>query len=104
MSRTDQPRESSLVKQIMAALRAIPGVAVRKRHGSSWSVAGDPDLFGSLRGRHFEIEVKTDTGVLTALQRARLDEWQRSGALAGVARNVDDALAILGIQPGSPEP
>jgi hypothetical protein len=97
MSRHNDPRESTLVRQIVVALRAIPGVVVRKRHGSSWSVAGDPDLYGSYRGRHFEIEVKRRDGEVTDLQRARLRDWERAGARAGVARSVSEALAVVGI-------
>jgi len=96
MSTLNDPRESTLVREIVAALRATPGVVVRKRHGSSWSVAGDPDLYGSFRGRHFEIEVKRRDGVVAELQRARLRDWARAGALVGVARSVDEALRIVG--------
>lgn len=97
MSRRNNPRESTLVRQIVTALRATPGVIVRKRHGSNWSIAGDPDLYGSYQGRHFEIEVKRRDGEVTDLQRARLRDWERTGALVGVARSVPDALRVLGI-------
>lgn len=89
-------RESTLAAEIMRALRALPGVVVRKRHGSPWGVAGDPDLYGSINGRHFEIEVKRPGERPTALQQARLKQWATSGARAGVATNVEDALRILG--------
>ncbi len=97
MSRRNDPREAALVKQILAALRSAPGVVARKRHGSAWSVAGDPDIYGSIRGRHFELEVKRRDGVVTELQQARLRDWARAGALVGVARSVAEALAILGL-------
>ncbi|MBM3744574.1 MAG: VRR-NUC domain-containing protein [Acidobacteria bacterium] len=97
MSTLNDPRESTLVRQIVAALRATPGVVVRKRHGSSWSVAGDPDLYGSFRGRHFEIEVKRPgADGPTPLQQTRLQQWAAVGALVGVARSVDEALRIVG--------
>jgi len=89
-------RESALVAEILRALRALPGVMVRKRHGSAWGVAGDPDLYGSIHGRHFEIEVKRPDERPTALQQARLKQWAATGALAGVARSVEDALDIVG--------
>jgi hypothetical protein len=89
-------RESALVAEILRALRALPGVMVRKRHGSAWGVAGDPDLYGSIQGRHFEIEVKRPGNHPTALQEARLKQWAATGALAGVARSVEDALDIVG--------
>jgi hypothetical protein len=97
MTKTKQySREAALVADILRALKALPGVVVRKRHGSAWGVAGDPDLYGSIRGRHFEIEVKRPGGRTTALQDARLKEWAATGALVGVARSVEDAFDIVG--------
>ena len=87
--------ESSLVSAIIRSLRALPGVVVRKRHGSAWGTAGDPDLYGVVNGRHFEIEVKRPGGTLTPLQEVRLREWAAAGALTGVARSVEDALQII---------
>jgi hypothetical protein len=64
-------------------------------------VTGDPDLYGSYRGKHFDIEVKRpfdSKAQLTELQSQRLDEWRNVGnAIAGVARTPEEALAILGI-------
>ena len=93
--------EKAVVSRIIAALRKVPGLTVRKRHGTVMGVAGDPDLYGSYHGKHFEIEVKRPndpTSQLTKLQRERLQEWKLAGAITGVARNVDDALIILGLR------
>jgi hypothetical protein len=90
-------RESALVAAIVEALRATPGLVIRKRHGTAWGFAGDPDLTGCYLGRHFELEVKTPAGALTRLQEARLAEWARAGAITSVVRSVDEALAALGI-------
>ncbi|MBI1955898.1 MAG: hypothetical protein HYS38_05845 [Acidobacteria bacterium] len=73
----------------------IPGCVVRKRHGTAWGVSGDPDLYGSINGHHFEIEVKRRGQEPTPLQHARLAEWRRGGALVGVAHSVEEALAII---------
>ena len=93
--------EKAVVARIMAALQRIPGVVVRKRHGTVMGVAGDPDLYGSINGRHFEIEVKRPndpSSQLTPLQAQRLKEWKVQGkAITGVARSADEALAILGM-------
>lgn len=95
------PLEKQIVVRIMLALRTRPGVIVRKRHGTAMGVAGDPDLYGSIRGRHFEIEVKRPdrSSELTELQRQRLREWEEAGAITGVARSVEEALAILDLEP-----
>lgn len=99
--RTHATLEKHIVTRIVQALRARPGIVVRKRHGTAMGVAGDPDLYGSIRGRHFEIEVKRPGGSseLTELQRQRLQEWEQTGAIVGVARSVEDAVTILGLEP-----
>jgi hypothetical protein len=93
--------EKMVVARIMAALKKVPGLVVRKRHGTVMGVAGDPDLYGSYRGKHFEIEVKRpfdSKSQLTKLQAQRQDEWRVHGnAIVGVARSPEEALAILGI-------
>jgi hypothetical protein len=94
--------EKAVVTRIMDALRKFPGVVVvRKRHGTVMGVAGDPDLYGTIRGRHFEIEVKRPndpSSQLTKLQTERLAEWALAGAITGVARSVEEAVAILGLK------
>lgn len=92
--------ERYVVVRIMKALKARPGVVVRKRHGTAMGVAGDPDLYGTIAGKHFEIEVKRPNdphSQPTELQHQRLREWEAAGAITGVARSVDDALVILGL-------
>jgi hypothetical protein len=102
----DQPLEKIIVSRIVATLKKVPGLVVRKRHGTVMGVAGDPDLYGSYRGKHFEIEVKRpfdSKSQLTKLQVQRLDDWRINGnAIVGVARSPEEALAILGIV--KPEP
>ncbi len=90
--------EKSIVGSIVKAVKARPGVVIRKRHGTAMGVAGDPDLYGTVGGRHFEIEVKRPGSRLTELQAQRLREWARAGAITGVAHTVEDALRILGLE------
>ena len=92
--------EKAVVTRIMKALKTKPNVVVRKRHGTAMGVAGDPDLYGTINGRHFEIEVKRPgdpSSQLTELQTRRLLEWKLAGAITGIARSVEDALIILGL-------
>lgn len=99
--------EKAVVSRIMSALKKLPGVVVRKRHGTVMGVAGDPDLYGAINGRHFEIEVKrpnNPNSQLSRLQTERLLEWGCAGALNGVARNVEEARAILGVAQPAPQP
>jgi hypothetical protein len=93
--------ESHVVQRIVTALKEKHGIVVRKRHGTAMGVAGDPDLYGTINGRHFEIEVKRPndpSSQPTELQTRRLLEWRNAGAITGIARSVDDALIILGLK------
>jgi hypothetical protein len=96
--------EKAVVGRIMGELKNYPCVVVRKRHGTAMGVAGDPDLYGTVGGRHFEIEVKRPndpSSRLTKLQTQRLLEWELAGAIVGVARSAEEALQILGLdKPG----
>jgi hypothetical protein len=97
VTRAAAPRESSIVAAIMRAFKSVPELVVRKRWGSEMAAAGDPDLTGCYRSRHFELEVKTPTGRLTRIQAIRLEEWRAAGAVVGVVHSPDEALATLGI-------
>ena len=98
--------EKGIVARIVKTLKSNPRVVVRKRHGTAMGMAGDPDLYGTINGRHFEIEVKRpndSSSQLTELQTRRLMEWKLAGSITGVARSVDDALSILGLaRPAAP--
>jgi len=100
MTRATSPRESAIVAAVMRALKSLPDLVVRKRWGSEMAAAGDPDLTGCYRGRHFELEVKAPGGRLSRIQEVRLKEWHRAGAVVGVVHNPDEALATLGIGEG----
>jgi len=91
------PLEKQIVTKIKKCLEDVPGCVVRKRHGTAFGVAGDPDLYGSLNGRHFELEVKQDGNPPTALQVQRGQEWRAAGAIYGVVHSVGEAREVLGI-------
>lgn len=100
MAKKQVALETYTVKRILKALEGNPNIVVRKRHGSVMGKAGDPDLYGTIHGRHFEIEVKRPDDPAsqpTQLQTIRLMEWRLGGAITGVARSVDDAFTILGL-------
>lgn len=57
---------------------------------------GFSDLFGFRPdGRIFFIEVKNETGKLRPEQKNFIENMQSRGALAGVARSVEDAMRIV---------
>ena len=71
-----------------------------KMQNGRWFETGAPkgfsDLFGFRPdGRIFFIEVKNETGKLRPEQKKFIENMQSRGALAGVARSVEDAMRIV---------
>jgi len=91
----NHPLERTIVKSILAYLNGSPNCLARKRWGGGMGVAGDPDITGCLRGRHFELEVKRPGAKPTALQLKRLEEWRRAGAVVGVVESLEQVRALL---------
>ena len=60
---------------------------------------GVSDLIGWTQGRFVAIEVKASRGRVTDEQKAFIDLVRRSGGVAGVARSVEEARAILAGKP-----
>lgn len=88
--------EARLVRQIVKYLEKVfPTAQIRKRHGSAFSTAGDPDLYLCLAGRHIEIEVKLPGEEPTPLQRERLNQWGRAGAFTGVIHSISELQSLL---------
>jgi hypothetical protein len=60
------------------------------------SITIGPEHLGQRLAVFAAVEVKSATGRLTPEQAAFLEQVQAMGGLAGVARSVEDAAAILG--------
>jgi len=88
-------RENSIVKAILRYLNGLPECVARKRWGSAMGLAGDPDIDACIRGRSVQIEVKRPGGKPTPLQRRRLEEWRRAGAVVGVVDSVGQVRELL---------
>jgi hypothetical protein len=58
-----------------------------------------PDMVGQQVAVFTSIEVKTPTGRVKPEQQQWLDAVQAAGGIAGVARSVEDAQALLAAQP-----
>lgn len=78
----------SVLRHLKELRRQDPSLCYRKRHGSAFVTAGDPDICGLWRGVHFEIELKQPGENPTPLQRLRLEEWGRAGARTFVVHNL----------------
>lgn len=73
------------------------GVTYDGRHFETGLPKGFSDLFGFRHsdGKIFFIEVKTPSGRLSKAQKHFLEQMRNYGAIAGVARSVDDAIRII---------
>jgi hypothetical protein len=98
--------ESLIQNQIRVALSKAGHTVFRinvgkvKMQNGRWFETGAPkgfsDLFGFRPdGRIFFIEVKNETGKLRPEQKKFIEQMQSRGALAGVARSVEDAMRIV---------
>jgi VRR-NUC domain len=99
--------EADLMRQIMVALsedghfvaRANVGLFYTRdlRPVSTGLPPGFSDIFGhrASDARAFYIEIKTPTGRASPQQLAFIAAMQKRGAIAGVARSVAEARALL---------
>jgi hypothetical protein len=58
-------------------------------------VAGAPDILLWHDGRSFALELKSEGGQVTDLQRKMLDDLSRAGVTTAIAYGLDKALAVL---------
>ena len=105
-----EPSEAAVLAAILSLLALDRRVAWFERMNSGAFAVGDgrarrfvkfgfkgcPDILGQLKGgRLLAIEVKSRTGRLSSDQVAFLDKAVANGAVAGVARSVDDVQALM---------
>jgi hypothetical protein len=97
-----KPLERNLQATVFRKLKALRAeddrLAYRKRHGSIMGLTGDPDVYGLWAGIAWELELKAPGEIPTALQRERLDEWHKAGAVTAVidhAKAFDGFIALL---------
>jgi hypothetical protein len=83
-------RESSIVDSIVKWINSQPQAIARKRHGTVYGVAGDPDVDACVRGHCVQIEVKQPGKHPTPLQFKRLEEWGKAGADAIWVTTLDE--------------
>jgi hypothetical protein len=89
--------EAILTHSIRDLLRAV-GIFHYKAWGGPMSAPGIPDIIGCFKGRMIGIEIKSQKGVVSEYQKAFIDNINRAGGLAFVARSLDDVIETLGLQ------
>lgn len=89
-------REMATIKDIKRKISEhYPMAIYRKRHGDDFSIKGDPDLEIMLFGLTFMLEVKQAGKDAEPIQKVRLEEWARAGAVVGVVHSWDEVHAIF---------
>jgi hypothetical protein len=88
--------ETALTNKIRAAIkRRSRSYVVRKIHGGPMGHAGMADLWCSIHGMLVCIEVKVPGNKPDPIQLHERSVMARSGAIAGVAYSVDDAIELV---------
>lgn len=85
-----------VVVPILRYLNSLPCSKAINIHGGIYTERGTPDVIGCVDGRMVAFECKRDAGeVPTRIQRWRLSEWLRAGAVVGSVSSVEDVDLIL---------
>jgi hypothetical protein len=89
-------KEKTLILKFKKYLKEEYGATCHKYYGGPFSEAGVADLFGTLpNGRAYYIEVKVPGNKPTPIQEAFLANERKNGAVAGVARTLEDIDNLL---------
>jgi len=90
--------ESGLKRTVLKYLEGhYPAAVVRKRHGSVYTLAGDPDIYFLLAGTHVECELKQPGQNPTPLQEHRLAQWEAAGARVAVIHTLAQFQAFMAV-------
>jgi len=89
--------ESGIQKDIVDAAVARYGkdIWIRVKHGTSYAVVGDSDIYGIVRGLPFVFEVKKPGEEPTKIQEYRMAEFRRAGGYACAVDSVKGAIGML---------
>lgn len=87
---------SGVVEPILSYLNSLPNSKAINIHGSVFSERGTPDIVGCIGSRFIAFECKrTDDEDLTKIQKWRLCEWIKAGAVVGGVSDVWQVRMIL---------
>lgn len=84
--------ESKIQNKIIKYLNGIGAYSIKT---ISTNRSGCPDIICCLNGLFIGLEVKTDKGVVSELQKHHLEEIKKSGGISGVVRSVEDVKRLL---------
>jgi Holliday junction resolvase len=86
--------EALLTKSIRQLLHSV-GIFAWKEWGGPMSTPGVPDIIGCFKGRLIGIEIKSEKGVVSEYQKEFIENINRAGGLAFVARDIQTVIDKL---------
>ena len=94
ISKKTEPLESTISKNIIAAINAIPGCRVKKFSASGFGFM-ELDIYGCCRGHAVFLETKRTTNKPSKRQLREIELWKNTGAIVGVVHNAEEALDLI---------
>ena len=90
--RSKRPRlEKKGENEIREYLRSLKGCW----HVKTFGITGLPDIIGCYKGKFFGLEVKSETGKTSPLQKYTIMVIGKAGGIVGVVRTVADVKELL---------
>ena len=89
--------EAKIVEAIISEVYKRGGKTI-KIHGNAFQESGTPDVIGILEGKMLAIECKIPGEEPTKIQKYRLTQWAKAGAITGVAHSLDEFKTIIGVK------
>lgn len=86
---------SGVVVKIMKYINALPNGKAINIHGSVYSEKGTPDIIGCIGSKFVAFECKKKGGKPTEIQKYRIEQWRKAGAIAHIVYSLDEAKEVL---------
>jgi hypothetical protein len=94
-------KESSIQKAVVDYARNLGMIAIKQSTLGRFGTSGWPDyLFITRRGRAFMVEFKAAGGVLSPLQRSKMDDLLGRGFVVYLIDNVVTGKHVIDVQHG----
>lgn len=84
--------ESKIQNKIIKYLNSIGAYSVKT---ISTNRSGCPDIICCLKGKFIALEVKTEKGITSALQKHHIEEIKNCGGISGIVRSIEDVKELL---------
>lgn len=87
--------ESAIQSQIIKMLNQLPKTYVVKYHATAYSTSGVADLLICSQGKFIAMEVKSEKGYQSELQKLQQKKVISAGGTSVVVRSCDEAREVM---------